>query len=162
MQALLRQLRCSGRLGSAIVKMAQGSMAADVSAVTSGQTQLSGSMALVMQLLRGIQTANPSTEAHVAAFSQRSLANVTGWQQQHATVRHSCLGSAAVSSAGSAGSNVKFGSTAATTAGCRAFSTSGARRYSAADGSEQPAEQPANLNPLQASTVGSYCYLPKG
>lgn len=154
MQALLRQMRCRGGLSSAVVHMTHGNMAADVSAATSGQTQFSGSMASVVQLLRGLRTANPSSGAHMSALSQRGLADVAGCRHQHDILRNSCVGSAAVSSAGSAGSNVQCGSTAMATAGCRGFSTSGARRRSAADASEPPAEQPANLNPLQASTIG--------
>ena len=159
MQALLRQLRCRGGLSSATVRMTHGSMAADVSAATLEQTQFSGSMASVVQLLRGLQTAKPSSEARMPAVSQRGLADMAGWRHRHDTLHDSCMGSAAGSSAGSAGSNAHFGSIVTATAGCRAFSTSGARRHSAADSSEPPAEQPANLNPLQASTVGSdHCF----
>ena len=154
MQALLRQLRCRGGLSSATVRKTHGNMAAEVSAVTSGQTHFSGSMASVLQLFRGLRTANPSSEPYLAARSQRGLADMAGWRHQHDSLRTGCIGAAAVSSAGSLGGNIQFGSIAATTAGCRAFSTSGARRRSAAGGSEPPAEQSASLNPLQASTVG--------
>ena len=154
MQALLRQLRCRGGLSSAIVNMTHGNTAADVSAATFGQTQFSGSMASVVQLLRGLRSANPSLRAHMPALSQRGLANVAGCRHQRDIFSDSSVGSGAVSSAGSAGSNVQYGSIAMATAGCRGLSTSGARRHSAADAGEPQAEQPANLNPLQASTIG--------
>jgi hypothetical protein len=151
MQALLRQLQCSGGLGGTITRMTHGSMAADVSA-TLQQTQSSGSIAFVVQLLRGLRTANSSSPANVAAPSLRALSDVAGWRHQRHIINGSCTGSATVSGTGSE-CGVNLGRIAADTASCRGLSTSAARRHSAADGDAPPAEQPANLNPLQASNA---------
>jgi hypothetical protein len=152
MQALIRQLRRGGSGLSSAAAEAHNSVFANASTAASRQTQCNGSRA---SAIAGLLLDSLSADAQVAALGVISFAGVSCQRHRRHMIDSSCRGSASASGMSNRGSAARLGSTAASTASLRGFSASATREQDGVIGRDTSAEQPVNLNPLQAWRLGT-------